>query len=586
MTFMHELFADLRWLGLDWDEGPDVGGPHASYRQQQRRAIYEEWLAKLDAAGLTYPCFCTPAELSIARKRAARGGQAAALCRERAATLTEEQRAERLVRGLPAALRFRVPAGQVVAFDDVVHGEQRFATDDIGDFIIRRADGSTAFFFSNAIDDALMGVTLVLRGDDHMTNTPRQMLILQALGLPIPQLRARRAAARHGRRAAVEAARRAEPAGPAQARVSARCDPQSSRAPRSLDDDGRLARRQLRCARTSICRASAARAAKFDDAQLRHWQKEAVAHLSPMQFHDWIAAELPTGLDPQRRAAFAAAVRPNVELPRGREGLGERRVRPAAGVVVRSGDRRARCGRALLRRGCGRARAQRARISRTQCSELGQLTGRKGPALYMPLRAALTGATHGPELAPMLAADSRQDEVQARLAIARDGLLPEAPCRYSTPTRVEKKSSSRSSPASCACTCAAIRSTTTATSVTRARRSRSTSCAAICQYRGYKVTFVRNITDIDDNIIKRAAENGESVQSLTEPLHEGDARGLRPARHPAAGSRAEGDRARARHHRDDAAADRQGLCVRRDQRRRDVFGLEVRGVRQAVRPAA
>ena len=80
-----------------------------------------------------------------------------------------------------------MPTGQIVSFDDLVHGEQRFNTDDIGDFIIRRADGSTAFFFSNAIDDALMGVTLVLRGDDHLTNTPRQMLILQALGLPVPQ---------------------------------------------------------------------------------------------------------------------------------------------------------------------------------------------------------------------------------------------------------------------------------------------------------------------------------------------------------------------------------------------------------------
>ena len=91
------------------------------------------------------------------------------------------------MRGQPAALRFRVPAGEVVVFDDVVHGEQRFATDDIGDFIIRRADGSIAFFFSNAIDDALMGVTLVLRGDDHLNNTPRQILILKALGLPIPR---------------------------------------------------------------------------------------------------------------------------------------------------------------------------------------------------------------------------------------------------------------------------------------------------------------------------------------------------------------------------------------------------------------
>ncbi len=140
----------------------------------------------LDAAGLTYPCFCTPAELNISRKRQLAAGQPpryAGTCRN----LTQEERADRLVRGLPAALRFRVPEGQIVSFVDVVHGEQRFNSSDIGDFIIRRTDGSTAFFFSNAVDDALMGVTLVLRGDDHMTNTPRQILILQALNLRIPQ---------------------------------------------------------------------------------------------------------------------------------------------------------------------------------------------------------------------------------------------------------------------------------------------------------------------------------------------------------------------------------------------------------------
>ena len=83
--FMRALFADLHWLGIDWDEGPDIGGPHAIYRQQQRRAIYEEWLSRLDAAGLTYPCFCTPAELNISRKRQLAAGQPpryAGTCRE------------------------------------------------------------------------------------------------------------------------------------------------------------------------------------------------------------------------------------------------------------------------------------------------------------------------------------------------------------------------------------------------------------------------------------------------------------------------------------------------------------------------
>src|SRR5690606_26609955 len=125
-------------------------------------------------------------ELNISRKRQLASGQPpryAGTCRD----LTQEEHAERMARGLPSALRFRVPQGQMVSFVDLVHGEQRFNSDDIGDFIIRRTDGSTAFFFSNAVDDALMGVTLVLRGDDHMTNTPRQILLLEALGLRVPE---------------------------------------------------------------------------------------------------------------------------------------------------------------------------------------------------------------------------------------------------------------------------------------------------------------------------------------------------------------------------------------------------------------
>jgi glutamyl/glutaminyl-tRNA synthetase len=145
-NLMNELFEDLHWLGLDWDEGPDVGGPHAVYRQQQRRAIYERWLAELDAGGHTYPCFCTPAELNLSRRRQLTSGKApryAGSCRD----LSEAERAERLVRGQAAAIRFRVSAGVQLQFTDLVHGEQVFASDDLGDFILRRADGSTAFFF-------------------------------------------------------------------------------------------------------------------------------------------------------------------------------------------------------------------------------------------------------------------------------------------------------------------------------------------------------------------------------------------------------------------------------------------------------
>lgn len=414
-AFMHDLFADLQWLGLDWDEGPDVGGPHQSYRQLQRRTIYEEWLAKLDAAGLTYPCFCTPVELSVARKVQLAAGKPPrypGTCRD----LTEAQRTERLVRGIPAALRFRVPAGQVVAFDDIVHGEQKFATDDIGDFIIRRADGSTAFFFSNAVDDALMGVTLVLRGDDHMTNTPRQLLILQALGLPVPRyahvalllgMDGAPLSKRHGAVSLQDLRKRGY--------LPSAIRNHLVRLGHSTAADGWLNDTAMR-EDFDLSRLGKA-PAKFDEVQLRHWQKEAVAHLSPLQFHDWIAAELPTGLDPERRAAFEAAVRPNVELPSDAKiwasvvfGQLPDLSSEAAVVVRDAGERFFVAAAEVLARGGAEFK--------NAVHELGQLTGRKGPSLYMPLRAALTSATHGPELAPILQLIS-QDEVKARLDRAR-----------------------------------------------------------------------------------------------------------------------------------------------------------------------
>ena len=414
-AFMQEQMADLRWLGLDWDEGPDVGGPHQSYRQLQRRTIYEEWLARLDARGLTYPCFCTPTELAVARKVQMAAGKPprySGTCCE----LNEAQRSERLVRGEPAALRFRVPPGEVVAFHDVVHGEQKFATDDIGDFVIRRADGSTAFFFSNAVDDALMGVTLVLRGDDHMTNTPRQILILKALGLPIPRyahvalllgMDGTPLSKRHGAVSLQDLRKRGY--------LPSAIRNHLVRLGHSPTVDGWLTDAAMR-EDFDLSRLGKA-AARFDETQLRHWQKEAVAHLSPVRFNDWIAAELPSGLDPQRRAAFEAAIRPNVELPSDVKiwadvvfGQLPSLSSEAADAVRDAGERFFIAAAEVLARGNVEFK--------NAVGELGELTGRKGPSLYMPLRAALTGETHGPELAPMLQLIS-QDQVRARLDRAR-----------------------------------------------------------------------------------------------------------------------------------------------------------------------
>ena len=397
-AFMEALFEDLRWLGLEWNEGPDVGGPHAPYRQQQRKDLYEEWLVKLDAAGLTYPCFCTPAELSIGRKRMLAAGKPPrypGTCRD----LTMEQRAEREARGLPAALRYRVPTGEFVEFTDVVHGTQRFATDDIGDFIIRRADGSTAFFFSNAIDDALMAVTLVLRGDDHLTNTPRQLLILQSLQLPTPRYA----------HVALLLGMDGAPLSKRNGSLSLKDMRQSGYLPSAIRNhlvrlghscvtDGWLDSAAM-LADFDLQRLGRA-AAKFDDAQLLHWQKEGVAHLTNEEFQRWIAAELPVGLDDAAIATFTAAIRHNIVFPAD--------VKRWVGVVF--GNLNVAVPEAIAAikdAGEGFFTAAldvfgRTRDFKLAVREIGQQTSRKGPSLYMPLRAALTGETHGPELAPLL----------------------------------------------------------------------------------------------------------------------------------------------------------------------------------------
>src|SRR4029077_15088010 len=161
----------------------DARGP---YRQSERAAIYAADFEALERRTILYPCYCSALELEVSRRTQLAAGNPpryAGTCRE----LDAAACASRRERGLNPTLRFRVPAGARIDFVDFVHGAQSFLSDDIGDFVVRRADGTAAFFFCNAVDDARMGVTHVLRGVDHLANTPRQLMILAALDLPAPR---------------------------------------------------------------------------------------------------------------------------------------------------------------------------------------------------------------------------------------------------------------------------------------------------------------------------------------------------------------------------------------------------------------
>lgn len=179
------IVDDIRWLGLTWDEGPDVGGPHGPYRQSERAELYASYALQLLDSGRAYYCFCSREQLEAERTAALAGGRPAhyaGTCRR----LTRDEANARVAAGETPAIRFRIPENHEVRFTDAVRGEVRFHTDVIGDPIIVRAEGTPAYNFAVVVDDALMGVTQVIRGEDHISNTPRQILLYEALGFTAP----------------------------------------------------------------------------------------------------------------------------------------------------------------------------------------------------------------------------------------------------------------------------------------------------------------------------------------------------------------------------------------------------------------
>ncbi len=180
------ILEDLRWLGLEWDEGPDVGGPCGPYRQSERLHLYTSYANELLAATHAYYCFCSPQKLDEDRKSdlaAGRPPKDHGTCR----SIPPEAAQQRVEAGERPVIRFRVPEHVEVAFPDLVRGEVTFNTDVIGDPVIVRSDGRPQYNFAVVVDDALMEVTHVIRGEDHISNTPRQILLYRALGFTPPK---------------------------------------------------------------------------------------------------------------------------------------------------------------------------------------------------------------------------------------------------------------------------------------------------------------------------------------------------------------------------------------------------------------
>jgi len=181
-TAMQQVLRDLRWLGIDWDEGPDVDGPHGPYCQSQRGDIYARYVRQLLEQGTAYYCFDTPDELEALRAKTGPG-----FAYPRPEQFPDEEDAARArAEGRPVAVRFAVPQDREFVVDDVIRGQVRFRPGEVGDFVIQKSDGFPTYHFAVVVDDELMGVTHVIRGQEHLMNTPAHLALQEALGFRTP----------------------------------------------------------------------------------------------------------------------------------------------------------------------------------------------------------------------------------------------------------------------------------------------------------------------------------------------------------------------------------------------------------------
>lgn len=415
-ALLERLHANLAWLGLGPDEGPLAGGAYGPYCQSERDAFYREALARLDAGGHTYPCYCTREELADMRRRQLAAGEPPrypGTCRH----LDAGERAEREAAGRSAAIRFRVPDAGEVAFDDRVLGRQVTRLGDVGDFIIARSDGSPAFFLANAVDDAHMAITDVLRGEDHLTNTPRQLLLLEALGLAAPRYghfglildRDHRPLSKRRGGATLDELRAAGFRPEAIVNHLARIG--FAPGTDALMDGPSLAA-------AFVPGGVAHGGACHDPAALAHWQRKAVDALDAGALWRWLEdARPPDAVDPPVDGPrFAEAVRPNILCPADAWAWAARLFDPEAGPDDRARAEIAAAGPTLFRSALAVGEPAPAEDFRGWAAAVGRAAGVGGRALFRPLRAALTNAVDGPELAtvvPMIPEAIRRQRLAA-----------------------------------------------------------------------------------------------------------------------------------------------------------------------------
>ena len=417
------VLQDLRWLGLAWDEGPEVGGPFGPYRQTERYGLYAEYARRLLEEGRAYPCYCTPEELASGREAARAAGRPLTYpgtCR----FLTPAQREARAAAGTRPALRLKNQP-RTVSFRDRVRGPVSIHTNAFGDWILVRPDGSPTYNFAVVVDDALMRITHVIRGEDHLPNTPKQILLYEALGFSPPQF-----------------AHLSMILGPDGGKLSKRHGDVSVDAFRSRgflaeavdnglallgwsDAEGReVFSLDEMAGRFDLDRVNKA-AAVFDGAKFRHLNREHLKTRSDAEILEACrlylerAGRLPRGPWPEPVRAWGLAL---VPLLRDRVEVLEDAAAATDPLFLFAPEAMDEAARAVLAES-GAAEVVRAFARGAAAMDLAapgayrELVGAlkselkvKGKALFHPIRVALTAAASGPELetlVPLLAAGSR-----------------------------------------------------------------------------------------------------------------------------------------------------------------------------------
>ncbi len=413
LSYVKQLQIDMAWLGLLWNEGEvlryenhDLGGGSCGpYQQSVRQSIYDQYYQQLLDDGLAYHCFCSAERLDLMRKIQRSSGQPPRYDRT-CYHLSKDACQKKIDAGEPAVLRFFVNDEKQLSFDDLVRGTQRFEGKDIGDFIIRRSDGTSPFMFCSSIDDALMGVTHVLRGEDHLTNTPRQLAILQALNLPCPQ---------YGHTALILG----QDGSPLSKRNGSRNVMQLkeegylplaivnylSRLGHHYANNDLMTMEEL-SAHFSVDQLGHA-AARFDESQLRYYQKEAVMKMSIQDCWQWVEKDISYQLSSKQQEQFIKVIQANILFPQDAQHWAQQvfverlQYSAEAETVIQAAPVEIFVAALDVLEESGAQVCDDSFKGITAVVK--EKVGVKGKALFMPLRAAISGEIAGPQMADFVA---------------------------------------------------------------------------------------------------------------------------------------------------------------------------------------